>query len=154
MALVEAVRRVPEGGRPEAQPALGGGKPWRSCRAWVCKAVAGFRLGPGKVAWNEEVVRKISAGMAASMPQVAVEMIESGDWKGGAIVRLDRELVRPSANDVILSACLLKPALEVFPEKVSWRPLIYKMLLYGRSVSTFPHDLGFGSKLRCPAAIF
>ena len=152
MALVEQVRPVLEQHEPEPQPALGGRKPWRSCRGLVCKAVVCFfGSGPGKVAWDEEIVRKISAGMAASMPRVAVEMIENGEWKGGAIVRLDRELVRPSANDVILNACLLKPVLEVYPEKVSWRPLL-RCCLCGRYMS-FLH-IGFGSQLRCPVATF
>ncbi|CAK9032157.1 unnamed protein product [Durusdinium trenchii] len=48
----------------------------------------------------------------------AHEVVNSGKWSGGGIVRLDSALVRPSAADVAINFHVLKPVIEEFPDRV------------------------------------
>ena len=61
----------------------------------------------------------VAKGIFDHLPMCAHEVVNSGKWSGGGIVRLDSALVRPSAADVAINFHVLKPVIEEFPDQVS-----------------------------------
>ena len=52
--------------------------------------------GAGKIGWDEAQVDQVAQGMFDQLPQCVHNLLSSGGWQGGAVVRLDNALVRPS----------------------------------------------------------
>lgn len=53
-----------------------------------------------------------------NLPLACHTLINDGNWHGGAIAKLENNLARPSATDVAVNFHLLKPILEISPERV------------------------------------
>ena len=75
-------------------------------------------LGAGKVAWDEQKVKDLASDMVSALPLTALQLVQSGEWKGGGIIRLDSELATPSAADVAANVHLMKPVLKCSPDRV------------------------------------
>ena len=46
-------------------------------------------LGPGRVAWTHDDVKKVASRIAANLPPAIHEIVNSGDWKGGRLFFID-----------------------------------------------------------------
>ena len=101
-ALVPAAQPVPEHGGDGAPLQA---KPWRSCR-------------PGRIPWGEWQVDQVARGIMRELPMTVHQMIQTREWKGGRIVRLDSVLHRPCAADVAANYHYLKPILASSPDRV------------------------------------
>lgn len=102
--------------------AAGAASSWRSCRAlewhgYKVHHVWFLPAGAGKVAWTFEDVSQVALSMAEELPPACCSLIESGQWRGGPICKLDDPLQRPSAADVSLNFHLLRPVLKHTPNK-------------------------------------
>lgn len=75
--------------------------------------------GAGRIGWNFAEIDACAKAMMGSLPMSIHTLVNSEDWKGGDIVRLDSALVRPGANDVAINYFFLKPVLEHSPHKVT-----------------------------------
>ena len=56
--------------------------------------------GSGKVKWNYDKVAAIAASMMEHLPLAVKDLIQSPAWRGGAIVRLESDMSRPSVQEV------------------------------------------------------
>lgn len=60
----------------------------------------------------------VANNMIAHLPVYAHNMVTSGDWKGGDIVKLDSALSRASSSEVAMNYHLLLPVLQHMPDRV------------------------------------
>lgn len=76
-----------------------------------------MRLGPGKVSWSGRDVKLMAVDIRQSLP-MSVAQVLGKDWAGGPPVQLDDSLTRPTAEDLILNACWIKPLIRKFRDRV------------------------------------
>ncbi len=67
--------------------------------------------------------------MFANLPMSIHTLVNSPDWKGGDVVRLDSALTRPGANDVAINFYFLKPVLEQSPDRVTLPSLVAERIV-------------------------
>ncbi|CAE7826675.1 hmu [Symbiodinium sp. CCMP2592] len=87
------------------------------------------RAGSGKVKWNYEKVQGIAMAMREHLPLAVRDLIEGPNWRGGAIVRLESDVARPSALEVSRHYFLLKPWVQALPTTVPSAFMITDTLL-------------------------
>lgn len=85
--------------------------------------------GAGKIGWDEAQVDQVAQGMFDQLPQCVHNLLSSGGWQGGAVVRLDNALVRPSAADVAINFHMLRPIVSHCPDKVSLNDWMFTSFL-------------------------
>ena len=59
--------------------------------------------------------------MRANLPLTVLEVIESQNWTGGALLNLKDQISRPSAKELAANAMWLLPVVRNFPSKA--RPM-------------------------------
>ena len=59
-----------------------------------------------------------AAALKLSLPLTVKELIQSPEWKGGALIQLENDISRPTADDCILNYIWLRPFVSKFPETV------------------------------------
>lgn len=117
--------------------AMAEGKPseWRSVRDFAAILLHATRIysirlaGSGKVKWDYDKVAAIAADMNEHLPVPVKDLIESPSWKGGAIIRLESAVSRPSASEVSRHYHLLKPWVQAMPFTVPSGFMVTDVLL-------------------------
>ena len=80
----------------------------------------------------------MAKGIFDNLPLACHTLINDGNWHGGAIAKLENNLARPSATDVAVNFHLLKPILELSPDRV---PRLKSACLSSRCQHTYKRFL-------------
>lgn len=56
--------------------------------------------------------------MMQGLPLALHQLIMSSDFKGGALIQLESELSRPTAGEITLNHCWIRPFVRKYPQKV------------------------------------
>ena len=69
------------------------------------------------MAWSAADVKLMAVEIRRSLP-MSVAQVLGKDWVGGALVQLEDALTRPTAEDIVLNACWMKPVVRKFRDRV------------------------------------
>lgn len=86
-------------------------------RSWFCPIFL-WCQGPGKIPWTLKDVKEVALDIKMSMPISVTSVVTSAEWKGGAMVQLEDMISRPTAADLVVNHCFLRPFIRKFPQKV------------------------------------
>lgn len=85
---------------------------------------------PGKIKWNEADVARVARDMLDCIPVRAANMIRAGTYAGGALLKVDSDVSRPSFREIALNYVWIKPVLRSYPKHVPGGMFLTDCFLY------------------------
>eukprot|EP00969_Alexandrium_andersonii_P322425 14245946-Alexandrium_andersonii.AAC.1 len=87
-----------------------------------------------KAGWGHDMVRVLASALVEDLPSAAVQLLTSGAFKGGPLVRLGSLVRDPSIADVRANHVWLRPFCKKFSDRVPSSFLVADILLEADSM--------------------